>query len=168
MAMTINDFIGQMPWRPDLPRAVGGFMPNPMQQVPQPIVPPGTPMPMPGSAPVLHPTRGGTYAPGGKNLYNTPFVRDYLAPLLPEAEYGLRLNRIGLGDVDTRRGQFAQGQYGNTQRLYQQAQLQNPALSFRDFLRNDGAGGLENRWRGLAASQRGLNAPSRSSVIRWG
>jgi hypothetical protein len=157
---------GLMPVGMSRPPIQGGTMPV----APQPTFPtqPVAPMPMPGAAPILHPNRGTGYGPGGRNLYDTPFVRDYLSPLLPEGEFGLRLNRIGMGDTDTRRGQFGQSQYGNTQRLYQQAQLRRPGLSFRDFLSGGGAGGLQDRWKGMTAGQRGLNAPSRSSVIRWG
>lgn len=73
-----------------------------------------------------------------------------------------------MADPNNRAGQFALSQYGNTQRKYQAQQLKNPALSFRDFLKKGGAGDLMNTWRLMSGPQRGLNSPSRTSVIRLG
>lgn len=171
--------IGLMPVNPGLGRQMGtggptiGLMPFDPRTTPRPTPVPTAPLPMPGNPPplagtVYHPAYGTTYTPPGKNMYNTPFVRDYVSPLLPQGEYERRLNTIGMGDENTRRGQFGLSKYGDVQRQYQAAQLRNPALSFRDFLRKGGAGDLMTQWRGMSASARGLNPASRSSVIRWG
>ena len=147
--------------------------PTPISDPRRPTPVPTAPMPMPGNPPpingnIYHPSTGTGYTPGGTNMYNTPFVRDYVSPLLPQGEYQLRLNKLGMGDTNSRRGQFALSKYGDTQRLYQAAQLRNPALSFRDFLKKGGAGGLPQQWMGMSAAARGLNPASRSSVIRLG
>jgi len=157
----------------------GGLIPvNPVQAAPAPNfgggLMPVSPVPVAGSAPALQnapvyrPGFGQNYPGTGQGLYNTPFVRDYLSPLLPEGEYKLRLNRLGMGDPTTRYGQFGQSQYGNTQRAYQTQQLKQPGLSFRDFLRRGGAGDLRNTFKGMTAGQRGLSGPARTSIVRLG
>jgi hypothetical protein len=173
--------LGTMPVQ-QAPAPSIGTMPVPMTPLPanpapgiqQPMPVPGQPPPLVGngvyypSTGVYHPERGTGYAPGGKNWYNTGLVRDYVSPQLPQGEYQRTLGQQGMADSNTRRGQFGLQQYADTQRRYQAAQLRNPALSFRDFLSQGGAGNLMDQWRGLSASARGLNPASRTSIVRWG
>jgi len=148
-----------------------GLMPLP-PPLTAPRTQPGAVVPVPGNPPplgqVAHPSYGTGYTPDGKNLYNSPFVRDYVSPLLPQGEYQRTLNSQGLGNSSTRAGQYGLSQYADAQRQYQSAQLRNPGLTFRNFLAQGGAGNIMGRWKGLSAGARGLNPASRSSVVRWG
>jgi hypothetical protein len=183
MAFDWATFLGNstLPYDPNVIRDAASGLPTPITniqydprsglpiqpQIQRPIPVAGSAPPLP-NAPVVRPGFGTPYPGRGRNLYDTPFVRDYVSPLLPEGEYQMRLNRLGMGDMSTRFGQFGQSQFGNTQRKYQVAQLKNPALSFRDFLHRGGAGDLKSMWRGMSSGQRGLNAPSRTSIVRLG
>ena len=178
MALTLADYLSADPsLLAQIQAAYGnggptiGLMPLP-PPLTAPRSQPGTVVPVPGNPPplgqVAHPSYGTGYTPDGKNLYNTPFVRDYVSPLLPQGEYQRTLNSQGLGNSSTRAGQYGLSQYADAQRQYQSAQLRNPGLTFRNFLAQGGAGDIMGRWKGLSAGARGLNPASRSSVVRWG
>lgn len=88
------------------------------------------------------------------SLYQTPFVRDYLSPVTPGAEYEKFLTDQGYGGFD-RRSQFGRGQYGRAQSGYKAALLSNPFLSERDYLGGLGSGFFNDIWGTLAPSQHG-------------
>ena len=67
------------------------------------------------------------------SAYGTDYVRDYLSPEVPRGEYETYLSANGLGGFN-RQSQFAQSLYNRTQQGYQAATLQNPNLSYRDYL----------------------------------
>ena len=165
--------VGTMPVSGPVQRTPGAIGLMPITGPGAPRVAPGVAVPVPGNPPplgdVAHPSYGRPgYYPDGKNLYNSPFVRDYVSPLLPQGEYQRTLNSQGLGNSSTRAGQYGLSQYADAQRQYQAAQLRNPGLTFRNFLAQGGAGDIMGRWKGLSAGARGLNPASRSSVVRWG
>jgi hypothetical protein len=139
-----------------------------------PVTLPWQPQPVPGSAPPLgaapvnHPAYGRYYDAPGKNLYNTPFVRDKVSPLLPQGEYQMFLQGQRMANPQSRAGQWGQSQFGRINQLFQAAQLQNPGLNFRKFLKTGGAGNLMNEFLSLSPSARGASQQGRTSVIGWG
>lgn len=103
----------------------------------------------------------------GQNMYDSPFVRDYISPLVPRGEFERTAARAG-GVGNNRRGEFIRSLFDRTQAGYQGAVLSNPELSYRDYLNNYvGSQGLANQWRAATASQRGLNPASRTTRIMW-
>ncbi len=143
---------------------------NPIPTVPMPNVAGPTPMP-PMQGQIL---RGGNpfYNPNWKygapeSMYDSELSRR-MGELNPGSEWERVIAQQRMGGND-RMGQFARNQQSRMQSAYGAAQLANPALTLRDFLKTTNAGpALQNEWRGLSASQRGLNPSARSQVIRWG
>jgi len=125
-----------------------------------------------GTAPPPLARYGGFYNPNlsygsGHNLYDSPFVRDFLSPEVPRGEYEKLLTAAG-GAGNDRKGQFLRSLYDRTQAGYQAAVLNNPELSYRDYLQKFVTPqGLAAQWQAQTASQRGLNPASRTTMIRW-
>ena len=102
-----------------------------------------------------------------KNLYDTG-VSKKLGNTVPLTEWTRMTAMNGYGGND-RRGAFAQNQFGKFNQAFQAAQLRNPFLSVRQFMKQAGIGDqLEREWLGLSAAQRGLNNQSRVNVVRNG
>ena len=107
---------------------------------------------------------------GTQDWLNTPLVRDYIEPDIPQGTYTDFLSQNGFGGMD-RRNQWARSQYGQTQSGYQAAVTRNPNLSYRDYLSQQFPTGLNEMWAGLTPGQRGEQqgnffGPTR--LIRWG
>ena len=107
-----------------------------------------------------NPFYGGTGAGYGSplgSLYDSPFVRDYLSPETPGAEFESWLTGQGFGGF-SRRDQFARGLSGRANAGFKAATLNNPFLTEREYLNQHlGNGFIDNIWAGLAPSQRGEN-----------
>lgn len=102
-----------------------------------------------------------------KNLYDTA-VSTKLGNTVPLTEWTRMTAMNGYGGND-RRGAFAQNQFSKFNNAFQAAQLRNPFLGVRDFMKQSGIGDqLEKEWLGLSAAQRGLNNQSRTNIVRWG
>ena len=105
-----------------------------------------------------NPFYGGTGAGYGSptgSLYDSPFVRDYLSPETPGAEYEAFLTGQGYGGFG-RRDQFARGLSSRANSGFKAATLNNPFLTERDYLnQNLGSGFIDNVWAGLSPEQRG-------------
>ncbi len=98
---------------------------------------------------------GGSYGWPGGGAYETPFVRDYLSPDVPRGEYETYLTNNNLGGL-TRRDDAARGMYDRTQSGYQAAVLQNPMLTYRDYLNTHlGADFFQNALAGMTPNQLG-------------
>jgi hypothetical protein len=108
------------------------------------------------------PPNGGNpwYDPGSsygssQNWFTTPFSRDYMSPQVPQGEFMAYLSNNGLGGFD-RASQFGQSLYGKSQSGWQAAKLNNPELSYRDYLNQYlGGNGIRNIWAGMSPDQRG-------------
>lgn len=116
------------------------------------------------------PSRPDNYGTG-QNWTDTPFVKEYLDPQVPQGVYTGFLASNGFGGQD-RRSQWARGLYGQTQNGYQAALRVNPALAYRDYLSQQfGPSGLGDLWNGMSFSQRGeqpsLYQPN-TRIIPWG
>lgn len=120
------------------------------------------------------------YTPGGGGSPNygarqdwrtTPFVEQFLDPEIPRGVYQSFLAGQGFGGM-SRRDQWAQSQYANSQTGYQAALRENPALSYLGYLGQQfGNNGFQTMWAGLSPEQRG-ESPGRwqpnTRVISWG
>jgi hypothetical protein len=105
------------------------------------------------------------YAPSstygsGQNWYDTPFSSQFMSPQVPQGEYLAYLTNNNLGGFD-RRSQFAQGLYGKSQQGYQAAALNNPTLSYRDYL-NQHLGSVGGLFDTLTPEQRGEGGVARN------
>lgn len=99
----------------------------------------------------------GSYGSPLGNLYDSGFVRDFLSPETPGAEFEAFLTRQGFGGFG-RKDQFARGLAGRANTGFKTASLNNPFLTERDYLNQHlGSGFIDNIWAGLAPSQRGEN-----------
>ena len=101
---------------------------------------------------------------------DTPLVKDYLEPEIPQGVYTDFLAQNGFGGMDGR-NEWARQQYGRTQQGYQAAVTRNPNLSYREYLSQQFPQGMNNIWAGLTPGQRGERpnqfvGPTR--LIRWG
>lgn len=109
---------------------------------------------------------------GGSQAWRqTPFIKSYLDPQIPEGVYNTFLSERGYGGNDSM-SQWAQGLYGHTLTGYKSAMRANPNLSYRDYLgKQFTTDSLMNQWLGQTARQRGEN-PGQSvgstNVIAWG
>ena len=106
---------------------------------------------------------------GNQAWQDTPFVKQYLEPDIPQGVYTDYLSQQGFGGMD-RRNMWAKSQYGNSQSGYQAALTRNPTLSYRDYLTQQ-MPQLNNIWAGLTPGQRGESptqfiGPNR--MIGWG
>lgn len=141
---------------------------------PQPVA--GPPPPLTGIQQTTHPSyRSGTNpyldprsnyggTPGG---YNDPLSKT-AGRLNPQSEFTRALALAGLGGT-SRRDQFAQGQFNKFNQGYNAATLNNPFLSLRDYMGGLNLGdSLRQQYAAQTQSQRGLNNPSRTSIVRWG
>jgi hypothetical protein len=141
-------------------------------------VKPGTPQPVVASDPI---TGGPAVAPRpGTDRFNryadytnfdqdmtrSGFVRDFLEPDVPRGVYDRYfLERNGYIGPD-QRTRFMRGNMGRAEQAYENQLLSTPDLRFSDFLK--GYTGLADEWVNMSASQRGMNVPTRTQVIRWG
>jgi hypothetical protein len=91
----------------------------------------------------------------GQNAWDTPFVRDYLSPETPGGEYERFLSTQGYGGFD-RRSLFARSLSSRANTGFQAAQLNNPLLTYRDYLnQNLGSDFFDNAWNAATPDQRG-------------
>lgn len=98
----------------------------------------------------------------GRNWWDTPLSRDFLSPTVPQGEYTAYLANNNLGGFG-RRDQFAQGLYGKSQSGYQAALLNNPGLSYRNYLNTYlGGNGLSNLYDQATPEQRGEGGVARN------
>jgi hypothetical protein len=136
--------------------------------VPTPVL---RPVPMgtgaPPAAPVQHLGYGPNYNAPGKDM-STSGIGRYTANLLPEGVYQRFLNARGLGNQNSRLGQWSTNQYGRAQDLYKQAAIQSPGLSFDRFLKTGGMGKMVRDFLAMSPSARGAGTPTRTSSIMWG
>lgn len=103
---------------------------------------------------------GGNYGWGGSGAYDTPFVKDYLSQETPQGEYETYLTGQGYGGFN-RQDQFARGLSSRANAGYQGAILQNPMLTYRDYLnQNLGSNFFTNAWNAATPDQRG-ESPNR-------
>jgi hypothetical protein len=105
-----------------------------------------------------NPFYGGTGSSYGSplgSLYGTPFVRDFLSPETPGAEFEAFLTNQGFGGFG-RQDQFARSLSSRANAGFKAATLNNPFLTERDYLnQNLGSGFIDNIWAGLSPEQRG-------------
>ena len=106
---------------------------------------------------------GNTYGDAqGRNWWETPLGRDFLSPTIPQGEWTAYLSNNNLGGFD-RKSQFAQSLYGKSQGGYQAALLNNPGLSYRNYLNQFlGGGGLDNAYNEATPEQRGEGGVARN------
>lgn len=107
---------------------------------------------------------------GNQAWQDTPLVRDYLEPDIPQGVYTDFLSQQGFGGMD-RKNAWGRSQYGQTQAGYQAALTRNPMLSYRDYLSQQFPQGLQNMWNSLTPGQQGQQqtqfvGPTR--MLRWG
>lgn len=101
-----------------------------------------------------------------RDMTNSRFVRDFLEPDLERGVYDRYfLDRNGYVGPDNR-ARFMRGNMGRAEQAYENQLLSTPDLRFSDFLK--GYTGLADEWVNMSASQRGMNVPTRTQVIRWG
>jgi hypothetical protein len=99
--------------------------------------------------------------PNGQNWWDTGLSRDFLAPTIPQGEFTAYLSNNNLGGFD-RQSQFAQSLYGKTQSGYQAAMLNNPGLSYRDYLNTYlGGNAFGNLYNAATPEQRGEGGAAR-------
>lgn|SRR3990167_10611634 len=100
-------------------------------------------------------TPGSGYGMPGGSIYDSPFVRDFLSQEVPQGEYETFLTGQGYGGFG-RQAQFGRSLYGRSQSGHQGALMQNPTMSYRDYLNKHlGPGFIDNIWAGLTPQQRG-------------
>lgn len=105
---------------------------------------------------------GGGYGWGGSgsNAWDTPFVRDYMSHELPSGEYEQFLTKQGYGGFN-RNDQIARSMKTRTDTGFQAAQLNNPLLTYRDYLNTHlGADFFGNTINAMTPDQRG-DTPNR-------
>ena len=100
------------------------------------------------------------------NLYDSPFVKQFVSPITPGAEFEKFLTDQGYGGFD-RRSTFGRSQYGRTQSGYKGALLNNPLLSERDYYSGLGSGFFDSIWNALTPSQRGEQPNLFAGRARW-
>ncbi len=103
---------------------------------------------------------------GGRSLYDSNLMARIQNDNVP-AEWTRLVERLGLGG-STRRDQFAQNQKGRMAAGFQAAQLTNPDLRIRDYLRDFDRTKFDRAWASQTPDQRGSNMQTRTSVIRRG
>lgn len=113
---------------------------------------------------------GNTYNnPLGKSGYHSPFARDFISPQVPRGEFERWLGSTATGGNAggfDRRSQFLRSLYGQTQSGHQAALLNNPGLSYRDYLTKHFANTGDTLWQSLTPSQRGENPGQFSGRVR--
>jgi hypothetical protein len=93
-----------------------------------------------------------------RSYYHTPFVRDFVSPQVPRGEFERWLGSTATGGNAggfDRKSQFLRSLYGQTQSGYQAALLNNPGLTYRDYLQKHFADTGNKLWAGLSFEQRG-------------
>lgn len=113
---------------------------------------------------------GGTNPLNGapQNWYNTPLVRDDLSQTMPQGEFERYLSTAGFGGFGNE-DQWARSLYGRTQQGYQAAELNNPNLSYRDYLTGLGSDWLRTAYANLTPNQRGGGSqPGQTRWVSWG
>jgi hypothetical protein len=97
-----------------------------------------------------------------QNWWSTPLVKDFLSPDVPQGEFMAYLSNNGLGGFD-RKSQFGQSLYGKTQSGYQAAILNNPGLSYRDYLNTHlGGNAFGDAYNAATPEQRGEGGVARN------
>lgn len=109
------------------------------------------------------------YDPGSmygstQNWWDTPLSRDFLAPTVPQGEYLAYLTNNNLGGFD-RRSQFGQSLYGKSRTGYEASLLNNPGLSYRNYL-NTHLGNVGSLYDTLTPEQRGEGGVARNFAGR--
>ena len=101
----------------------------------------------------------------------SPFVKDFLDPQIPEGVYNAFIGERGMGGTDAL-SQWAQGQYGKTLTGYKSAMRANPNLSYRDYLGKQLSGNtMRDQWLGQTAQARGERPTAyqgNTRTITWG
>jgi hypothetical protein len=112
----------------------------------------------------------------GGTQYFTPFVENFVSPQVPRGEFERWLGTQNVGGPAggggqlngfNRQAQFYRSLYGQTQNGYQAALLNNPALSYRNYLQDYfGNGQAADLWNALTPQQRGENPAQFSPRVR--
>jgi len=99
---------------------------------------------------------------------NTPYVKKYLDPSIPEGVFFDHLSQRGLNGWDAQ-SQFTQGLYGRALTGYKAALRQNPALDFRTYLRHEfSVPDVRNMFAAQGPNARGGAGFGRTRTIAWG
>ena len=97
-----------------------------------------------------------------QNWIQTPFVRDYVDPQVPQGTFFSYLTGQGLGGFD-RASQFGQSMYGKSRTGYEAAQRNDPGLTYRSYLDQFlGPGAIQNAYLGASPEQRGESGVARN------
>ena len=110
------------------------------------------------------------YSPYGQsqNWKDTPFVRKFVAPTVPEGVFMEFSANRGFGGTDSM-SEWVQGLYGKTLAGYKAATLENPALDYRTYLaRNFNRGSLQNMFNAQSPRAKGYAQSPNTRVIGAG
>lgn len=101
-----------------------------------------------------------------QNWYDTPFVKTEVDPINQGGVFTAWLGQQGLGGFD-RQSMFGKSLQSRYNSGYEGAQLNNPGLTFRDYLSGQGSGQINDIWAGLTPGQRGENPSMFAPKARW-
>jgi hypothetical protein len=103
-----------------------------------------------------------------QNMYDSPYVEQFMSPEAPGGEWERLLTDQGLGG-SSKKDTWARNQYGRSQQGFEAAQLNSgPGLSYRTYLQQFyGPRFFDANWAKLAPTQRGENYGNFAPRARW-